>query len=206
MQLILLRHGQSTLNVSKRHQHKDDPLSELGRTQVNLVVPKLLQYSFDKIIVSDHTRAIETATIVNSYIQKPIEQTNIIAEIRRPSAIIGKLHDDPKIQETKNEIQKHFHDPHWRHSDEENFHDVKQRAIEFIEWAEKQEENTILAVTHGMFIRITLGIILRGKAMSSYDFLEIEPTVQTDNTCLTVCAFENGKWAITTLCDSSHLT
>lgn len=204
MQLILLRHGQSVSNASGKHQGKHDPLSNLGEKQSHAVGLILKKYSLDKLFSSDYIRAIETAAIVNTYLKKPIKYMKLIGEIRNPSVIIGKKHNDPKIQGIRQLIEKNFHNPGWRYSDEENFEDVKQRTISFLDIVENQKTN-ILAISHGMFIRVLLSVVTCEKNLTSYDFLKLEPKFKTEHTCISICKYEYGKWKITLTCDSSHL-
>jgi broad specificity phosphatase PhoE len=206
MKILLVRHGQSKLNAEKRHQHHTTPLSEHGQKQAELVGQVLRQYSIDAILVSKQTRAIETANIINNYLHKPIEQNQLLNEIRRPTVIIGKAHIDPQVLTVKAQMKSNFHQPEWRHSDEENFFDLKQRALSFLDQVTQLADKNYLVVSHGMFIRVVLGIMLNGAAFSSQDYLEFETKFETENTCISICEYQDGDWKVHTMCDASHLS
>ncbi|MBK8406368.1 MAG: histidine phosphatase family protein [Sandaracinaceae bacterium] len=62
IELTLVRHGESTYNVTGRWQGQGDaPLSELGKQQAARVGARLAGETFDKVVSSDLTRAHHTA-------------------------------------------------------------------------------------------------------------------------------------------------
>lgn len=62
IELTLVRHGESTYNVTGRWQGQGDaPLSELGKQQAARVGARLAGERFDKVVSSDLTRAHHTA-------------------------------------------------------------------------------------------------------------------------------------------------
>ena len=64
-ELILIRHGATAWNASRRFQgHSDVPLSEEGRSQARRLAVRLRGERFDAIYASDLMRAVETASIV----------------------------------------------------------------------------------------------------------------------------------------------
>ena len=64
MDIYLVRHGQTTGNVAKRHQAEETPLSKLGEEQVVELAEKLAAESPTHIISSNLVRAIETARLI----------------------------------------------------------------------------------------------------------------------------------------------
>lgn len=205
MQLILTRHGQSTSNALKIHQGKDDPLSDLGKKQAGLVAKRLSKFPIERIMVSDHIRAKETAEIINTRLKKTLEELPLLGEIRKPSVIVGKHHNHPEAKKIRQLLETNYHQPGWRHSDEENFEDMKARVIQFLEIVEQSEYQSVLAVTHGMFIRFALSMMLHGKELNSRTFRTVEATIPNENTNISICEFQAGNWFINTMCDCSHL-
>ena len=65
MKLFLIRHGQTTANVSRKAYcgQTDVPLTELGRQQAEQIRPILSRYQFDRVFSSDLIRAIDTQRI-----------------------------------------------------------------------------------------------------------------------------------------------
>jgi broad specificity phosphatase PhoE len=63
--LILVRHGQSTLNAQARLQGQaDPPLSDAGRAEAKLLRPALAPFDDDRVVTSDLRRASETAELL----------------------------------------------------------------------------------------------------------------------------------------------
>lgn len=82
MRLLLVRHGETEGNVSRRLQGADDPLTERGRRQAHELAAHL---SFRKDILALYTsplpRALETARAIGSAIEIEPVQRRGLAEI-----------------------------------------------------------------------------------------------------------------------------
>lgn len=66
--LILVRHGQTDWNLTKRIQsYTDVPLNEVGRSQTQQVTIKLKDIKIDVIYSSPLSRAYESAKIIAQY-------------------------------------------------------------------------------------------------------------------------------------------
>ncbi|MBW1996561.1 MAG: histidine phosphatase family protein [Deltaproteobacteria bacterium] len=69
----LLRHAKSEWNRLKRIQgQKDSPLSEEGKREAQEWGKFLDSFRWDRIMTSDTGRALETANIINSYLNVPL--------------------------------------------------------------------------------------------------------------------------------------
>ena len=74
--LTLLRHGRSLADDERVHEGRyDSPLTEIGRTQAHKRAQDFLQrgFTFDTIIASTLQRANETAQIIGTTLNIPIE-------------------------------------------------------------------------------------------------------------------------------------
>ena len=80
MQLYLIRHGESISNKTHVHGKSKDGLSQEGRKQAELVAKRFLTIPIDLIISSTLERTKETAAIINAYLKKPIEFSDLIIE------------------------------------------------------------------------------------------------------------------------------
>ena len=83
MNLILIRHGESTANAEGRWQGRADfPLSETGRMQASRLRSKLEQeeYSPTHVYTSPLSRVLETAQIASSNMDIPIESWDDLME------------------------------------------------------------------------------------------------------------------------------
>lgn len=71
--LILIRHGQTTYNATKRMQgHLDTELSELGYQQAEAAARLLADKSISAIVSSDLRRASETARVIGEALGLPV--------------------------------------------------------------------------------------------------------------------------------------
>lgn len=71
--LIAFRHGQTDWNLQQKFQgHSDIPLNETGRSQAVELSKALSLERLDVILSSDLSRAIETASIVNTIHNAPL--------------------------------------------------------------------------------------------------------------------------------------
>jgi probable phosphoglycerate mutase len=70
----LVRHAETLWNQESRIQgHRDSPLTEKGKRDADGWGRQLRRISWDRIVGSDLGRAVETAAIINSYLQIPFE-------------------------------------------------------------------------------------------------------------------------------------
>lgn len=72
--LILLRHGQTHYNATRRMQGQlDTRLDDVGREQAALAAERFVAADISRIIASDLERASDTATIIGDRIGVPVE-------------------------------------------------------------------------------------------------------------------------------------
>ena len=70
---VVMRHVKTEWNQEKRIQgHRNSPLTHEGRQHAKKWGILLRDYSWQRIIVSDLDRALETAAIINAFLQVPI--------------------------------------------------------------------------------------------------------------------------------------
>lgn len=73
-ELILARHGETEWNTQKILQgHLDSPLTTKGIRQAHVLGKRIARIRLDHLYSSDLGRAYETAKIVATYCQKPIQ-------------------------------------------------------------------------------------------------------------------------------------
>jgi probable phosphoglycerate mutase len=97
-----VRHGETDWNKNSRIQgHTDIPLNETGRTQAEHAVKVLTRLPIDRIIVSNLSRAYETASIINSGLQKPLVVDEGLKE-RNYGAFEGKAVEE--MESLKSEL------------------------------------------------------------------------------------------------------
>ncbi len=82
MRFILVRHGESEMNVLRRFcGHTDAPLTEKGHEQAEFTAEKLKVEHVDRIVASDLSRAFETALKIATHHEAPVESSEAFREM-----------------------------------------------------------------------------------------------------------------------------
>lgn len=206
MKLYLIRHGQTLLNQSNVHQYSTTPLSEKGLLQAEVLARRLEHAHIDRIYSSPMLRAQQTAQVISKYSKKELITLDELREVKRPSQIEGRTHTDPVVLEIKKKLKENAHQMDWHYSDEENFFDVKKRVLTVMKSLEKHEDDSILLVTHGTFIKMFLAVALFEEDLTLAEFENINATFEITNTGITEFELqENSFWKIVTVNDTTHL-
>ena len=154
--VTLLRHGQTEYNAGGRMQgHLDTMLTDEGRAQAAAAAPLLAGVRFDRIVTSDLTRALDTATAVAEAtglrlsVDKRLRETHLGEWQGRTIAEIEA--DDPGA------IAAWRSDPRWTPPGGESRVDVVNRSLPVVaeldaEYADDPEERAVLLVAHGGMI------------------------------------------------------
>ncbi len=80
MQLLLIRHGETPLNVARVLQPADTPLSTRGVAQAHALARRLAQLHVAAIVASDLPRAQQTAKVIAAATGAPIELSELLRE------------------------------------------------------------------------------------------------------------------------------
>jgi broad specificity phosphatase PhoE len=205
--VYFVRHGQSEGNVGPIRQTADAPLTTKGEEQSRFIAKRFSNLKLDKALVSTMKRAQETANIILENKDIPVESSDLYVERRRPSEILGRPKDLPESRKINMEVFENFDVADYRHSDEENFEDLKLRALQILEDLEKREEDNILVVTHGFILRILMAVVVHGKGLTSHQCLGFINTFHHENTGVTVLGYDDEKqrWWVWVWNDHAHL-
>jgi len=207
--IYFVRHGESEGNVGEYSQGASVPLTEKGRKQANCVAERLREIPIDLILASTNDRARDTAHIINETLKKPLENSELLVERRKPSAMLNVRFDDKESKEISKTIWDNFHVPGWRHSNEENFDDLKQRALEVFKILEERPEQNILVVTHGFFLRILIAYLFFGKDMTGKECRAFALRAHMENTGICIFGHDMSRmdspWWLWTWNDHAHL-
>lgn len=205
MKVYFVRHGEGEHNIKKLYSHPDFSLTEKGKKQAGIAANRVKALPIEIIISSTFKRTQQTTEIINKQLKKEVIYSDLAIEIKRPSEIAGKSQADPEVIKIKREMDKNFHLPDWRYSDEENFYDLRKRALDFIKFLESLNYEHILVVTHLVFIQaVVLTMMLKENLapevlLRAYRFLEIETSG------LTICEYKGDDWYLVTWNDHAHL-
>ncbi len=212
MKIYFIRHGESEANKHKTEQGAKGQLSEQGRRQAEYVAKRLDGTPVDMIISSTFDRARETTEIINTTLNQKVVYSKLFGERMPPTSIIDKKLNDPEVIKVNKTIEENFQKKagNWRYEDEENFVDLKTRALKALEYLQKQKKDKILVVTHGGFLRMIISLMMFGESLKCHEYINILYTFKTSNTGVTLCEYPNvgsqkGKWKIIAWNDHAHL-
>jgi broad specificity phosphatase PhoE len=203
--VYFVRHGSTEGNEQGAYQHMHTPLSELGRSQAEFVARRFERIPVDIVIASDMERAAETGRCIAERNRLPMVVEPLFHEILRPAIIRGKGRKTPEALEMMRFLAEHWTHAGIKHSDEENFFDLKTRALRALDYLVARPERTVLVVTHGTFMCMLLCGMMAGEEVSPRLFDHIHPFLVLKNTALSVCEYENGKWQLVIWNDYAHL-
>ena len=165
--LIIVRHGQTQMNVEGIFFGKLDPgLNEMGRVQCKKAGDILKKYGYDAIYSSDLVRASETAELVN-YLKLPIKFDKRLQEI--DFGIFEGLSYKEIKEKYPVECEKSKNE--WKTFDfvtGESLERLQSRAVEFVESLDKTKNN--LVVTHWGVINCILSWYFSEKLESYWKY------------------------------------
>ena len=192
----LIRHGETILNEQRIRQDEKGSLSEKGKLEVEELGKRLTKMKIRKMFVSPYERTLETAAIVNKYLKIQGENyvvTDLLAERRNPTIIVGKHYDDPIAKAFIDTMDKSIHDPDLRLYDEENFQDLKDRALETQKYLAKNGKKYNVCFTHGIFLKMFLSTLLFGKDLLVKDYIRMNMYNPADNAGVTFVKYSPIK-------------
>lgn len=207
--IYFVRHGMTGGNETNTYQQLDIPLSEKGRGQADFLAERLSKIPFDVLIASTMERAQETARAIARKTGHEVIPESLFQEILRPSVVRGRSQTDPEVVEIIKVADSFWKQEGKRHSDEENFYDLKARAVKALEYLIAREEETMVVVTHGTFLRMLIAVMMRGSVLKPDFWNEIDDFLYPQNTGITWVEYDNkyhpNRWHLVTWNDHAHL-
>jgi broad specificity phosphatase PhoE len=154
MTLLLIRHGETALNVARVLQPADTPLSERGIAQAEALARRLAAMEVRAIVSSDLPRALRTAQAIAAATGAPIETTALLHE-RNFGDWRGRPYDDM----TLNPLTMAEAPP----NGESTATFEARVAAAFAHVVQRQAEvgGALAVVTHGLVIRALLAAHVR---------------------------------------------
>ncbi|HEY0819300.1 MAG TPA: histidine phosphatase family protein [Rhizobacter sp.] len=172
MSIILVRHGETPLNVARTLQPADTPLSATGLQQAQAVARRLAGLKIAAILSSDLPRAMQTAQAIAAATRAPITPTPLLhernfGELRgQPYDSLGynplTLEDAPPGGESVSEFEARV-------------------ALAFAQMValRGRVDGHLVVVTHGLVIRALLARHLRHEGGDT--------PLRVGNTSVTIC-------------------
>ena len=148
MRILLIRHGRQNSALC----NVDVPLAEEGRRQAELLGERLKHEHVDAVWSSDLIRAVETADIINNYLNVPREIRSDLKEISfgdmegLSDAEIADIFEE--FLRLRAKMEKDMPYPGG-----ESASDVVKRAVPVIKEICESDYETVAVVTHGGVIR-----------------------------------------------------
>jgi len=152
--IYFVRHGESETNAGSVQLGTDSALTEKGEKQARFIAKRCADIPHDVLVSSTLKRAKDTAGFISEAIGATVEYSDLFVERRRPSEQIGLNKSESRWQEIEKNCRDNFAVSGYHYSDEENFEDLRDRAGAAWKYLEERDEENIIVVTHGMFLRI----------------------------------------------------
>jgi broad specificity phosphatase PhoE len=147
MKIFLVRHGETIGDVEDRYGGSyDDHLTDLGKKQLAVTATNLVSQGIEVIFVSPLIRAQESAEIISSKIECPVEILNGLEE--RSYGVLGGL-TKAEASEKYSEVVEAHKDPLNTDPEGESYDDFRNRVLDTFQQINQKEYRTIAIVSHG---------------------------------------------------------
>lgn len=203
--IYFVRHGETILNAAGIRQGPDGSLTEKGREQALETARRFPKEkgSPEIIISSPYERTRETAAIIANELNMEVEYSDLLVERRNPSQIVGHSGKEEEVQKIVDRIDKSYHADDLRYSDEENFVDLKERAKKLLNFIKDIDENRIIMVTHGIFLKMVVSYMIYGDELSASQYNELSYLNPVTNASMCICVyiphwFKKDEWKLIT--------
>ena len=149
MSLVLIRHAETELNAARVLQWPDTPLGARGLAQARALGARFAGSRPAAILSSDMTRARQTAEAISAATGVPVRESPLLAE-RNFGVLRGRRYDELDHDP--------IHDERGAPQGESmaEFRDRVARALEWLRAVRREAGGDVLAVTHGLVIRLLL--------------------------------------------------
>ncbi len=208
--IYFIRHGQSEANTDDVFQGPDSPLTKLGEEQARFVGERIKGVDAEVVITSPMPRAQQTADIIADLTNLPIEQNALVREYLPPTSLVGVSRTSDKGRTYVLQMLQNLDNPKWHYEDEENYHEMHDRAVELLTQLEERDEEKILIVTHVGILRVALTAMMTEFEPDAVTARRLMRFMKPMNTGITVCAYypdavRRSKWRLVAWNDHAHL-
>jgi len=201
--IYFVRHGETVLNAKNIRQGPGGSLTDKGRDQALKTAKRFPKHkgSPQVIISSPYERTKETAEIIGRELNMKIEYSDLLVERRNPTEIIGHEDGEKGVKQIIDRIDKSYHADDLRISDEENFVDLKERARKLLEYIETRNEQRIIMVTHGIFLKMIASYMVYGERLTASEYNNLSYYNPINNASMAICSytphwFKKDEWKI----------
>lgn len=193
--IYFVRHGESVANATRVHSSGVTPLTDRGHAQAETIAERAMKLPIEIIVASTMTRAQETAQHIADKTGRVIKSSDLFTEGRNASEIIEKPAGDPEVARIQKIIDDNFYQNLPKYSDEEDFGEVKIRALKALAYLEEMPDENILVVTHGWFLAVLVSVAIYGKDVSPRECATFVERAHMENTGVTIIGYDNEKYS-----------
>ena len=170
-----------------------------------VVAERVAKLGIEALITSDFIRAKDTAAIIGEKAGVTPEEQPIFGEWLEPEHLLGKSYDHPDARVMREALYG-SDDPEFRHSTEESFAEMKERAAQCYEFLERHPAEHLCVIAHLGFLRVLVGVALLGAAFGKAQYSQMFRHLEGANTGITYMRFDDEKkrWKLVTWNDISH--
>lgn len=202
MRLILVRHGESLGNVTRRMQEREDPLTDRGRAQAREIAAHLrARGDIGAIYASPLARARETSQIIGAAVGIAPQPREALAEINVGSAA-GMSFEDWSIQFPAEAERWRLGGAGYVFPGGESGRQVGERTaaeMDRIVAAHRDDPRTVAVVSHGGALSWILAHLL-GETTEEW------PTYEFDNCSLTELVVDGDQATLIVRNEIGHLS
>src|SRR5829696_8693444 len=164
MLVHFVRHGESVSNAAEGGMAlpaaEGDRLTELCRKQADAVAEHLGGIGASRILTSPLRRARETAEILSRRLDLPVDELEEIRELRESEGYEELSLEDQRLRRWSVWMAAHGDDPGYSYRGGESFNEISARVRRTQARLLETGDRTVLAVSHGIFLRFFLMEVL----------------------------------------------
>lgn len=215
--IYFVRHGESTANAGfPIYQGEASELTEKGQQQARFIAERCKRLPVEVLVASTAARAQQTAQFISEATGLKLEINGLFTERKIPKELLGKSTTDPEAVAMEDAWMRSFFQEDVRAGTGENFADLKNRALQALEYLLQRPESHILIATHGFFLHMVIALVTLGESLTAAEFNRMAPAVWIDNTGITRIEYRDqvftridGKrhkgWILRVWNDHAHL-
>ena len=166
MLVHFVRHGESVSNAAPGGRalpfSEGDQLTERGRAQAERVAEYLAGVGARTVLSSPLRRSRETAEIIATRLDLPIEEIEEIRELRESDGYGELSLDDQRLRRWSVWMAAHGDDPDYSYRGGESFNQISGRVLRAQQLLIERGEDPVIAVSHGIFMRFFLMRVVLG--------------------------------------------
>jgi len=171
--IYFIRHGETLMNSRHVHQHYDEPLSEEGQGQAQVVAEFVKTLGITELITSPFTRARQTATYIGELLDLPYTIDTVVHETIRPSYLYGTPHFSFSTYRYISNLFLHRLSDVWNDNDGENMFDVRNRVHDAKDMIMELESDSMAIVSHAVFIDMFIHLVCAENGMNIFRFVHM---------------------------------